>query len=113
MGRTIQASGTTTAPAGEGTTPRPTTRERRGRRVDARRPRLTKSLPSVDVRILIVGSGAREHALARALSSDPSVRDVIVAPGNPGTAAIATNVPVDVLAPAEVADRKSTRLNSS
>ena len=71
--------------------------------MDARRPRLTKSLPSVDVRILIVGSGAREHALARALSSDPSVRDVIVAPGNPGTAAIATNVPVDVLAPAEVA----------
>ena len=55
------------------------------------------------MRILVVGSGAREHALARALSSDPSVRDVLVAPGNPGTATVATNVPVDVLAPAAVA----------
>jgi len=42
-------------------------------------------------RILVVGSGAREHALAWKLKQSPSVSEVIVAPGNPGTEAIATN----------------------
>jgi phosphoribosylamine--glycine ligase len=37
-------------------------------------------------KILVVGSGAREHALALRLLSAPSVREVIVAPGNAGTA---------------------------
>jgi phosphoribosylamine--glycine ligase len=37
--------------------------------------------------VLVVGSGAREHALARALAADPGVGAVWVAPGNPGTAA--------------------------
>lgn len=50
-----------------------------------------------DVRILLVGSGGREHALARALRLDPSVSDLIIAPGNPGTAALGVNVPVDIL----------------
>ncbi|MGO4957411.1 phosphoribosylamine--glycine ligase [Luteococcus sp. Sow4_B9] len=43
---------------------------------------------------LVIGSGGREHALALALSKDPSVVAVHVAPGNPGTAAFATNHPV-------------------
>ncbi|MFZ0531179.1 MAG: phosphoribosylamine--glycine ligase N-terminal domain-containing protein, partial [Propionicimonas sp.] len=41
--------------------------------------------------VLVVGSGGREHALAWALSRDPGVGAVHVAPGNPVTALVATN----------------------
>lgn len=50
-----------------------------------------------NVRILLVGSGGREHALARTLRLDPSVSDLIIAPGNPGTASLGENVSVDIL----------------
>ena len=40
--------------------------------------------------ILLVGSGAREHALARALSRDPAVDELHAIPGNPGIGALAT-----------------------
>ncbi|WP_448073636.1 phosphoribosylamine--glycine ligase [Georgenia yuyongxinii] len=49
------------------------------------------------MRILLIGSGAREHALARALARDPQTERLVVAPGNPGTAQIATNLELDVL----------------
>jgi len=42
------------------------------------------------VRVLLLGSGGREHALARALAADPDVTSVHAAPGNPGIATIAT-----------------------
>ncbi len=42
--------------------------------------------------ILIVGSGAREHALAWAIKRSPDVERVYVAPGNAGTAEVAENV---------------------
>src|SRR5699024_10170043 len=57
---------------------------------------------SVFVKILLIGSGAREHALARSLATDPATSELIVAPGNPGTAHIATNVAVDASDPAAV-----------
>ena len=38
-----------------------------------------------DLTVLVVGSGGREHALARAIAADPGVAAVHVAPGNPGT----------------------------
>jgi phosphoribosylamine--glycine ligase len=46
------------------------------------------------MRILVVGSGGREHALARKLSQSPAVSAVLAAPGNGGTAAVGENVPV-------------------
>ncbi|SQI24544.1 phosphoribosylamine--glycine ligase [Corynebacterium jeikeium] len=42
------------------------------------------------MRILVIGSGAREHALAYSLSQDPTVEQVHVSPGNAGMAAVAT-----------------------
>lgn len=47
------------------------------------------------MRVLVIGSGGREHALLLSLSRDPSVTDLHAAPGNTGTAAVATNHAVD------------------
>ena len=44
--------------------------------------------------ILVVGSGAREHAVAWKLRESPRLTDLFVAPGNAGTAAIARNLPI-------------------
>ncbi len=38
------------------------------------------------MKILVIGSGGREHALAWKLAQSPRVRPVFVAPGNAGTA---------------------------
>ncbi len=51
----------------------------------------------------MIGTGGREHALARALSRDPGVTEVHVAPGNPGIADVATLHDVDPLDGAAVA----------
>lgn len=56
--------------------------------------------PPVDV--LVVGSGAREHAIVRALLADPEVDRVVAAPGNPGTAHLASCVPVAATDPGAV-----------
>jgi phosphoribosylamine---glycine ligase len=46
------------------------------------------------VRLLVVGSGGREHALCWALRREDPEADVYCAPGNPGTAQVATNLPI-------------------
>ncbi len=48
------------------------------------------------MKILIVGSGAREHALAWKVAQSPRVAQLYVAPGNAGTALLAENVPISV-----------------
>jgi phosphoribosylamine--glycine ligase len=55
------------------------------------------------VRILVVGSGAREHALAWKCLRSPLADRVYVAPGNAGTAAIARNVAVPADDPVRLA----------
>ncbi|WP_049580716.1 phosphoribosylamine--glycine ligase [Streptomyces sp. SBT349] len=55
------------------------------------------------MRILVIGGGAREHALCHALSLDPAVSELHCAPGNAGTAELATPHPVDAENGAEVA----------
>ena len=61
------------------------------------------------LRVLVIGSGGREHALALALAKDSAVVELHAAPGNPGTAQVATNHPVDQLDGTAVADL-ATRL---
>jgi phosphoribosylamine--glycine ligase len=46
------------------------------------------------MRILVVGSGGREHALAWKISQSPLVKALFVAPGNPGIAKVASLVPI-------------------
>jgi phosphoribosylamine--glycine ligase len=46
------------------------------------------------MKILLVGSGGREHALALGLQADPSCTELHCAPGNPGIAEVATIHPV-------------------
>lgn len=49
------------------------------------------------MRVLIIGSGGREHALAWAIAKSPRLTKLFVAPGNPGTAQVAENVPLRAL----------------
>ncbi|WAJ44681.1 phosphoribosylamine--glycine ligase [Mycobacterium sp. Aquia_216] len=48
------------------------------------------------MRVLVIGSGAREHALLLALSRDPQVTGLAIAPGNAGTARLAEQHDVDI-----------------
>jgi len=54
------------------------------------------------MKILVIGGGAREHALAWKLSREPDVESVICTPGNPGIASAARCLPADVSAPREL-----------
>jgi phosphoribosylamine--glycine ligase len=54
------------------------------------------------VRVLVIGSGAREHALVLGLSRDPGVTALACAPGNAGIAAVAELYGVEAADPADV-----------
>ena len=51
------------------------------------------------MRVLVLGSGAREHALAARLAADGQTRQVLCAPGNPGMAALGPITHVDLTDP--------------
>lgn len=59
------------------------------------------------MKILLIGGGGREHALARAFARDPEVTELHVVPGNPGIAAIATLHVGDTLDGEQMADLAS------
>jgi len=56
------------------------------------------------MKVLVVGSGAREHALAWKLRGSPLVKELYCAPGNVGLAKIADRVPIDPSSIVELAD---------
>jgi phosphoribosylamine--glycine ligase len=65
------------------------------------------------MKILVIGGGAREHAMAWKLSQDAGVRQVACAPGNPGIGAIARTIAADVSRPPDllaIAERESVDL---
>ena len=54
------------------------------------------------MRVLVIGSGAREHALLLALDRDPQVTGLAIAPGNAGTARLAEQYDVDITSSEDV-----------
>ena len=48
------------------------------------------------MKVLVVGSGGREHAIAWKLKQSKNVDKIFIAPGNPGTAQLGSNVAIDV-----------------
>jgi phosphoribosylamine--glycine ligase len=65
------------------------------------------------MRVLVIGSGAREHALTAKLAADRDAGDILAAPGNPGIARLARIAPLDpgdVDAVAALADREQIDL---
>ena len=52
------------------------------------------SIPNASLKVLVVGGGGREHALAWKIGASPLVSEVLCAPGNAGTAGVARNVAV-------------------
>lgn len=65
------------------------------------------------MKILVVGSGGREHALAWKISRSPRCEKLFCAPGNPGTATLSENVPIsdsDIKGLTEFAEREKIGL---
>jgi phosphoribosylamine--glycine ligase len=53
-------------------------------------------IEDIGLRILLIGGGGREHALAWKIAQSPLCEKLIVAPGNAGTAMVAENAPIDI-----------------
>ncbi|TET55111.1 MAG: phosphoribosylamine--glycine ligase [Dehalococcoidia bacterium] len=65
------------------------------------------------MKVLVIGSGSREHTLVWKIAQSPRVEKVLAAPGNAGTAAIAENLdlrPTDIEGLGKVAEKKGIDL---
>ena len=47
------------------------------------------------MKVLVIGSGGREHAMVRALATTLDKDSLFIVPGNPGTEALATNIDLE------------------
>src|SRR3981081_2528221 len=56
------------------------------------------------MRVLVIGGGAREHAVVARLAADRDVGELVWAPGNPGIARLARTRPCDISNPAAALD---------
>jgi phosphoribosylamine--glycine ligase len=56
------------------------------------------------MRVLVIGGGAREHALVSRLAAERDVGEIVCAPGNPGISALARTLPADLSRPDALAD---------
>jgi phosphoribosylamine---glycine ligase len=56
------------------------------------------------MKIFVIGSGAREHAMVWKLARERTVTGLVCAPGNPGIATVARCLPADITRPAELLD---------
>lgn len=62
--------------------------------LDKRYKKHRKVSPSKDLKILIIGSGGREHALAWKIARSRNVSQIFIAPGNTGTASLGKNIDI-------------------
>lgn len=65
------------------------------------------------MKVLVIGGGAREHALIRRLAADPGLEDLVCAPGNPGIGRLVPITPADLSSPGDllaVAERERADL---
>jgi phosphoribosylamine--glycine ligase len=61
------------------------------------------------MKVLVIGGGAREHAVCWALRRSPRIQEVLCAPGNPGIALVATCIPIEVTAIADLVREAKSR----